>query len=694
MDLKDKIEELSFVKSVLRPLLKLKITSIEELLYYLPYRYEDISRITPINQIEAGNSHTIKGKILNITEQRIFQRNLVLTKALIDDESGQTTATWFNQPYLKNTLKINNEFIFSGKVGQGKDGLYFQNPLYEKIDNELLPKFLAIYPLTYGITSRWLRFLIKSALKHDLMIEEFLPNQILEKVNLLPIETSLKIIHSPLSLALVNQAKKRIIFENLLLYQLKIKLEKAKLQQFKGFPINVDPDLIEKFTSKLDFELTKAQKKVIADIVTDLNRGLPMNRLLNGDVGSGKTVVAALISFIAISSGYQVVLMAPTEILARQHFETFVKLLKKFRIPIGLVTSSGGKVCGSNSSTKAEFLKEIADGQIKMVIGTHSLIQKSVKFSKLALIIIDEQHRFGVAQRAELKNKAPQNTLPHFLSLTATPIPRTLSLTIYGDLDISILDELPVGRQKIITKIITNKDRPTIYDFISKTVKNNQQVFVICPRIEIKNDPEKEGLDLTKAEIKAVETEHENLTKIFKNLRIAKLHGKLKTNQKEKIMADFKNHLYDILVATSLIEVGIDIPNATIIMIEGSERFGLAQLHQLRGRVGRNKYQSYCFLCTSSDKKNSTRLNAIIKAKNGFELAEEDLKIRGAGDFLGTRQSGESEDILLTNSLLDLELVESAHKEAELLLKTDPEIKNHPKILERLNRKKFLIHYE
>lgn len=664
------------------------------MLYYLPYRYEGISIITPISDLQAGHSQVIKGKILSLTEQRTFVKSLILTKALIGDESGQVMALWFNQPYLKNTLKINHQFIFSGKVSTGKDGLCFQNPLYERIDNDVLPKFLAIYPLTHGLTSRWLRFLIKSAFKTEIAIEEFLPNQTLKRAKVWPIETALKIVHSPLSLSQAHQAKRRIIFENLLLYQLKIKLEKAKLQQFKGFPIKSEPILVENFISQLDFKLTQAQKKVIADILTDFQRGLPMNRLLNGDVGSGKTVVAALVSFIAISSGYQVVLMAPTEILARQHFATFHQLLKKFRIPIGLVTSSGGKVTGSTSSTKTEFLQEIANGKIKMIIGTHSLIQKSVKFSQLALIIVDEQHRFGVAQRAELKNKAPLNTLPHFLSLTATPIPRTLSLTIYGDLDISVLDELPIGRQKIITKIMTHQDRPAVYDFIAQTIKNGQQVFVICPRIEIKSDPTKENLDFGQAEIKAVETEQENLAKIFKNLRIAKLHGKLKNSQKEQVMADFKNRLFDILVATSLIEVGIDIPNATIIMIEGSERFGLAQLHQLRGRVGRGQVQSYCFLGTSNGQGNNARLNAIVRAKNGFELAEEDLRIRGAGDFLGTRQSGESEDNLLNNSLLDLELIELAHQEAGWFLKTDPELKNYPKILERLNRKKFLIHYE
>ncbi len=700
--LSDKIEKLPLISSILKPLNKLGLKTINDLLYYPPYRYENLSKISRVKDLKPNGNYVIKARVLTIINQRTFGRRFVLTKALLGDDSAEIYAIWFNQPYLINNLKKNEEFLFSGKVNLGKDGLFLQNPLYEKIENfDNPPKFLSVYPLTRGLTSRWLRFLIKTVFRRGIKVEEFLPDEILKRANLMPLETTLKSIHFPLSVKESQKAKERLIFENLFLYQLKYKLEKLKLKESLAQPICLPKEWLKNFLLSLDFSLTKAQKKALLEILGDLTKNVPMNRLLNGDVGSGKTILAVIAAAATAFSNFQTAIMAPTEILAFQHFNTFRKLLKKTQLTLGLITSSGGKAIGSHATNKQEFLREISNSKIKIVIGTHALIQNTIKFSNLALVIIDEQHRFGVAQRASLlKKTAAKSLIPHFLSLTATPIPRTLALTAYGDLDISILDEMPFNRQKIITRVISPSDRPKVYNFIKGMINEGRQIFVVCPRIIGKNNgpfsnektPE---FDFKNLEIKAVETEYENLKNIFQQAKIAKLHGRLKNQQKEKIMSEFKNKKYDILVATSLIEVGIDIANANIMIIEGAEYFGLSQLHQIRGRVGRSDHQSYCFLFTSSnDKINNGRLNALTKAKNGFELSELDLKLRGPGDFLGTRQSGEPENNFLTDSLFNLKLVEQANQEAQWLLKIDPNLKNHPKILSRLTHPKFLLHFE
>jgi ATP-dependent DNA helicase RecG len=452
-------------------------------------------------------------------------------------------------------------------------------------------------------------------------------------------------------------------------------------------------NLIKDFLKKLPFELTGAQKKASWQILKDLEKGRPMNRLLEGDVGSGKTIVAMIGALNVVKAGYQVALMAPTEILARQHFENFLKFLKDFNLKIGLLTSTESKI-GKRKIAKKEILKRILDGKVEILIGTHALIQKEVKFKNLALVIIDEQHRFGVEQRAKLIS-GEARFIPHLLSMTATPIPRTLALTIYGDLDLSILDEMPKGKRKVITKIIKRKERKRICEFIKKEVKEGKKVFVICPRIEPKNKKALNEKDvLGWAEAKAVKKEYEKLKKeVFPDLKIAMLHGKMKTEEKEKVMRDFKNGKTDILVSTSVVEVGLDIPKATVMMIEGAERFGLAQLHQFRGRIGRGGEKSFCFLFTESPaKKTCQRLKALLESENGFELAEKDLKIRGPGNLFGSRQWGVPD--LAMKSLTDVFLVEKTRNAAKEILEKDQELKNYPLLRERLNQFKREIHFE
>lgn len=692
----DKTEKLPSAKKILKPLAKLGIKTINDLLYHIPFRYEDFSSIVPIKFVKAGNRYAIAGRILSVENQWTWRRKFSLTKALVGDESGEILAIWFNQPYLKNSLKENSSVLLLGKAAVGTDGLHLQNPLYEKNNGgEESVKFFPVYPLTKGITSRWLRYLIKIIFNQGVAIEEFLPKEIIRRVSLLPLNQVLRNVHFPLSLASAEKAKQRIIFDKIFLNQLRVLKEKQKLLNQRSFVVPFKTDILKKFVFQLSFKLTDCQRKAIFEIATDMSLPAPMSRLLNGDVGSGKTVVAAAVSLLVADAGGQVALMAPTEILAKQHFEIFSKLLKDFKIPIGLMTSSGGKVVGSQASDKKSFLKEISGGRIKILIGTHSLIQKSTRFNNLVLVVIDEQHRFGVAQRAALVKK--ENILiPHFLSMSATPIPRTLTLTLYGDLNISVLDELPPARQKIITKAVLPAKRHEIYEFIRKEIKSGRQAFIICPRIKIEMEEETENyFDFEKVEIKAVEKEYENLKIVFPELKIAKLHGQLKNKVKEETMVKFKNRVYDILVTTSLVEVGVDVPNASIMVVENAQRFGLAQLHQIRGRVGRGPHQSYCFLFTGSEsKKINIRLETMIKAKNGFELAEYDLKLRGPGDFFGTRQWGEPANDFLSDSLFDLKLVEAAHREAKALLKKDFELKIYSEIRSRLENLESLIHYE
>jgi ATP-dependent DNA helicase RecG len=579
-------------------------------------------------------------------------------------------------------------------------------------------RLVPVYPETEGISSKYLRLLIKKALNKKPIMPDPLPKELRLKFNFPELDKALKMIHFPEDLSQAQNAKNRFAFEDILLFQLRALRDRRQLQTFRAPRITFDKELIGSFVKALPFELTGDQRLATYEILKDLEKDFPMNRLLNGDVGSGKTVVALIAACQTIDADYQTVFMAPTEILAKQHFQTITSLISNFlpasqlnksqiskKIKVGLLTSSEAKQWPVDETEnekigKKLMLKKIADGEVGLVIGTHAVIQKNVRFKNLGLVVIDEQHRFGVEQRMKLiKN---QLLVPHLLSMTATPIPRTLALTIYGDLDISLLKEKPKGRQEIITRVIPHQKRQAAYKFISNEIGKGRQAFVICPRIEIAGketnvqSPVFPGpisqAKLIWSEVKAVTEEYEKLSKqVFPDLKVAMLHGKLKSKEKDEIMSKFKNGHHNLIVSTSVVEVGVDIPNATIMMIESAERFGLAQLHQFRGRVGRGEHQSYCLLF-ASDGRETHRLKAMEKTNDGFELAETDLKLRGPGEFTGVKQSG-MPDLAMT-SLSDIELIKKARLEAKLLIKSDPSLKSHPVLLGRLSEMQRMVHFE
>lgn len=689
-------------EATLKRFKKLKIKTAGDFIFHFPLRYDDFSNILPISKVRINEVCTIKGKISGITSERTWKRGLFITKAIISDKTGSASALWFNRPYLAKTLKNGDTVFLSGKISVGKKEAYFSNPSYEKVPEDEISihtgGLVPIYPLTEGIGSRWLRYLLKPVLLElKGKIKETIPEQVIKENKLLNISDALWQVHFPDSKESADQAKRRFSFEELFFIQLFVIRERARLAKEKANAIPMNVDLIKRFVDLLPFKLTNAQRKESYRILKDMEKPCPMNRLLEGDVGSGKTLVAAIPALNAAKKGFQVAFMAPTEILAKQHFFSISKLLSGFNLDVGLLTGKQDQFISKKLKnqvieiSRKKLLEKASSGELNVLIGTHALIQDKVKFNNLALIVLDEQHRFGVEQRAKLSKNHREKFIPHLLSMTATPIPRTLALTIYGDLDLSLLDELPKGRKRIITTIVSPEERKKTYAFIKNEVKKGRQVFVICPKIEKKKDEDEFS---AWSEVKAVKEEYEKLAEeIFPELIVAMIHGKMKANEKEMIMRDMKNRKIDILVSTSVIEVGIDIPNATVMMIEGAERFGLAQLHQFRGRVGRDKHQSYCFLLTTSpDQLNRKRLQALVNSENGFKLAEEDLKIRGPGSFMGTRQWGIPD--LMMNSLTDLKLVEICKEAAKNLLIDDPLLKRNPLLEERLKKFREKIHLE
>ena len=573
------------------------------------------------------------------------------------------------------------------KISQDKRGLYLSNPAYEKIDATRYTlhdlrhtgRLVPVYPETEGITSKYLRFLIKPLLDYFTDIPDPLPKALVAKYNFPSLHYALHTIHFPETEPDTAPARQRFAFEELLLFQLRALLDRQALKLLSAPVLPFDQERIAAFVKTLPFTLTDDQRKAAFEILKDLERPFPMNRLLNGDVGSGKTVVALIAAYQAALAGYQAVIMVPTEILAQQHYASLEKITEfDLNIKLGLLTGS----------------KKMNIENKNLIVGTHAVIQKGIEFKNLGLVVIDEQHRFGVAQRMKLVKN--QRLVPHLLSMTATPIPRTLALTIYGDLDVSLLKEKPKGRQEIITKVISEEKRAEAYAFIELQIQEGRQVFVICPRIEkaaLASLASKASLAL-QAEMKMVTEEYRKLSQeIFPHRKVAMLHGKLKAKEKEQIMLDFKTHKTDIIVSTSVIEVGVDIPNASIMMIESAERFGLAQLHQFRGRVGRGEHQSYCFLFTSTPDITSTRrLRAMEATNDGFKLAEMDLKIRGPGEFTGTMQSGVPD--LVMASLSNIELIKTARDEAQSLLQDDPDLRQYPLMKAGLERLQKMVHFE
>lgn len=717
----------------LKRLETLKIFTVKDILWHFPTRYEDFSEVVPIERLEPGQQVTVHGVVRDIKIRRSFRKRFVIIDAVIADDTGEVRAVWFNQPYLLNVLRPGRTANFSGKVSEGENGISLSHPAYELIDSRTYAddtqtnadnfpresassrresafshtgRLVPIYPETRGLTSRGIRFLIQPILKNIGEIEEWLPDEALESAELPEINDALNEVHFPSSIESAMEARKRFSFEELFLLQLVNIGRKMKFAAEKSAPIKTGVEEIKKILETLPFVLTISQKKSLWEIAQDIEKSKPMNRLLQGDVGSGKTVVAAIASLLTSRNGLQSAFMAPTEILARQHFQT----LKKFfaRLPagqqpeVGLLTSKEAIIFYENDlesiMPKAEFKKKVESGKIKIIVGTHALIQKDIAFKGLGLVIVDEQHRFGVRQRAELIRG--KKIMPHLLSMSATPIPRTLMLTVFGDLDISIIDELPSGRKAIITKIVEPANRSKAYEFIRGQIKKGRQAFVVCPRIDPESKDDENGKGKTSQrrfalwEVKSVKEEYEKLSKtIFPNLKVGMLHGQMKPKEKESVMKAFKEGKTDILVSTSVIEVGVDIPNASIMMIEGADRFGLAQLYQFRGRVGRGEHQSFCFLFTESQAKTTNeRLKAIIEAKNGFELAEKDLRIRGPGEFIGQRQTG-LPDIAM-RGLQDFELIKGSRAAAEKVFAKDKTLKKHPALAERLAEFEKRIHQE
>ncbi len=686
----------------------LHIETVQDLLWHFPFRYEDFSQLYRISDLEPGQQATIRGTVQEIDVRRTWQKRIIIIEATIADETGTIRAVWFNQPYIKNVLRPGKLANFSGKVSvsDSEHDLYLSHPTYELVgahDTRHTGRLVPIYPETRGLTSKGIRFLTQPILEHLPEIPDWLPDDVLAGEHLPDITTALRNIHFPTAIDDAAIAKKRFAFEDLFLLQLVNFEQKARLAAERAPEIPTDIALVKKMLAELPFTLTHSQKQALWEVMQGIAKPRPMNRLLQGDVGSGKTVVAALAAILAARAGLQTTIMAPTEVLAHQHFATFQKLLAKVTAggtpTVALIAAGDVRLVAGGAeqrATRAALLRAVKSGAVDIIIGTHALIQKSVAFKDLGLVVIDEQHRFGVDQRAALLKKNGGRLIPHFLSMSATPIPRTLMLTVFGDLDLSTITELPAGRKAITTKLVPPEDRAKIYAFIREEIRKGRQAFVICPRIDKATDDgtKPRQLDFLKLDMKSVKEEYEKLAKtVFPDLRVAMLHGQLKAKEKEKIMKDFREGRSDILVSTSVIEVGVDVPNATIMMIEGSERFGLAQLYQFRGRVGRGEHQSYCMLFTDSVTAASRdRLKAIIEAKSGFELAEHDLKLRGPGEFLGEKQTG-LPDVAMAG-LQNPELIRASRAAAERLLTKDPTLAHATLLRARLAEFKKRLHVE
>jgi len=654
---------------------KLNILKINDLIHYYPKRWEDFSRIKPISKLIDKEKITIKAKLVSLHQFRSFHKKLDIITALFQDASSRLQVTWFNQPYLVKILKRQETYLLSGTTKKYKNHLTLTNPVIELSINPTLRsgKIISIYPLTEGVTSKLFRKSLGYLIRTIRHIPETLPNHLLKKYQLISLAQAIENIHFPSLPKTLIQAKKRLSVEELIPIHLSIILNKHLRGEQIGQANKITDNFFLDFVSRLHFKLTASQKVSLKQIVDDLKKPKPMNRLLMGDVGSGKTIVAAGAIVATVKNGFQAALMAPTEILATQHYANLKPFLNKWGIKTTLLTGS----------IKLNNWQEIIDKKIDVIIGTHTLIQKTAKFKDINLIIIDEQHRFGVGQRKALKNKNLDFT-PHFLSLSATPIPRTIFLGLLQDLDISWLDSLPQGRLPIITKLITSQDNIlNIKKLINQEINKKHKIFIIAPLIK-----ENPRLD-SKTSVMA---EKARIAKLLPDAEIATLHGKMKSEDKLKIMRQIKNNKTDILIATSVIEVGIDIPSATVIWIKNAESFGLAQLHQMRGRVGRSNIQSYCLVeSDSSDTTTLERLEALVKIKNGTELAKIDLKLRGPGIFFSEQQSGFTK--LKLTDLTDIKLIQKSRQLANDLFKLDPSLKNFPDFKEQIQFN-YLTHAE
>ncbi len=705
------------IESFLRPkqdtragLRRLGCVTLRDLLFHFPTRYADASTYRSIASLTDGLDATVRGRIKKIQTKKSFTTKVPMSEAVVEDVSGTLRVVWFNQPYLAKMLAAGQTVELTGKVTMYKGKPTLTNPSLREekalaIDSHdslfgsgaggvLTP----IYPESRGVSSEWIRHAIAKILAAMPEIPEYLPEDVLKKYSLPTLRTALVWIHTPKSPGDAQKARKRFSFEEIFAINLSREKERAAVAKERAYSIEASFQTVAPFTKAFGFPLTGAQRSAIEAILADIEKEHPMSRLLEGDVGSGKTAVAAAACYATVMNrpskdgvkqsfgNLQVAYMAPTEILATQHFESFVSLFQGSGISIALLTGSGAKKFPSKVASsktpwtdisRPQLKKWIANGEIPIVIGTHTLIQKTLQFKHLALAIIDEQHRFGLTQRKGLAKKDAH--FPHLLSMTATPIPRTLALTIYGDLDLTVLDELPAGRKEVATALVLPDKREEMYETIRTELAAGRQAYVICPRID-EPDPEKEKA----VQAKSVIAEAKRLSEeIFPEYRISVLHSKMTKDAKEKTMASFARHESDILVATSVVEVGVNVPNATLIVIEGAERFGLAQLHQLRGRVQRSSHQSYCYLfAESKSERTLERMRLFISAKNGFELAEYDLALRGSGELTGARQWGLSD--LAMEALRNPKLVAAARESAKAVIAEDSLLEHHASLRERI----------
>ncbi|KUJ90717.1 MAG: ATP-dependent DNA helicase RecG [Thermoanaerobacter thermocopriae] len=658
--------DIQYVKGVgpkrAKLLKKLGINTVEDLLFYFPKDYENRSDILKIEDLKVGEKQTFRGYIAG-SPREIKTSKVIITKVPVKDGTGAVELVWYNQPYIKNNFKIGEEYIINGKLQFKYGQLIVENPVLEKSEDFKLNtgRIVPIYGLTEGLTQNAIRKIMFNAL-HDYVqeVEEFFDEEFLSEKGLMDIKNALININFPQNEAYLEQAKYRFKYQELFLLQMALFLMKRSVKEKKG--IKFEQADLKPFLMGLPFKLTLAQIKVLKEIIADMNSHKVMNRLVQGDVGSGKTVVAACSMYIAVKNGYQVAMMAPTEILAKQHYYTLKELFRNTDIKIGLLSGS------ISPSNKKEVLEKIKNGDYDIVVGTHALIEDNVIFNNLGFCITDEQHRFGVRQRALLTQKGEN---PDVLVMTATPIPRTLALILYGDLDISIIDQLPPGRKKVKTYVISSSVRKKAYEFAMKEVKKGRQVYVVCPLIE-----ESDKINAMSAEI----VYREIYEDAFKEAKVGLLHGKMTDSDKEKVMEEFVNGKIDILVSTTVIEVGVNVPNATVMIVENAERFGLAQLHQLRGRVGRSEFQSYCILISYSNSDIAKkRLGVLAQTSDGFKIAEKDLEIRGPGEFLGLRQHGLPE-FKIANIFEDIDVLKRVQKDVEELLEKDPKLENYPKL--------------
>jgi ATP-dependent DNA helicase RecG len=699
------------------------------MLFHFPFRYDIAGDESSISGLIAGQEVSVVGTLEKLETKKSWKRKIPVSEGYLRDQTGRIKCMWFNQPYIAKMYSDGVLVKATGKVSGSGEKMYLANPQLQKVsatevgtslfsigDEEPTAEshqLYAQYPESRGVSSLWLRHAIDKVFSSGVLdeVNDPLPQELLKKFNLPTLRTALVWVHKPQNLKDAEAARKRFAFEEVFFIQLERGRERAAAAREKSFVIDAPSAEVKKFIESFPFTATVAQNHAINAILKDMRSGHPMSRLLEGDVGSGKTAVAATAAYATVRTRpegqnygtLQVAYMAPTEILAKQHFESFIKYFENFPINIGLITGSGcfkfpSKIHRDQPTniSRAQLLKWVANGEIPVVIGTHALIERAVQFKHLALVVIDEQHRFGTNQRRKLARKSSSMSrdesrlrIPHLLSMTATPIPRTLALTIYGDLDLTLLDQMPPGRKPIITELVEPNNRKAAYEKMREELKRGRQAYVICPRID-EPDPEKAFA----LQAKSVKAESKRLKKdVFPEYSIGILHSKMKPKEKDDVMEKFSKQEIDILVATSVVEVGVNVPNATMIFIEGAERFGLAQLHQLRGRVVRSTHQAYCFVCPETKgEKTIERLKALTKAKNGFELAEQDLMQRGPGELSGRSQWGISD--IGMEALKNLKLVEAARAEAWSIIEKDEQLKNHPLLADALKTRVQTMHFE